>query len=224
MPGFHDRFLMAAQQNFIYVHCNLLPIKCKIFKIQVNYLCSVVNCLPSSKHLNQSVEVSQPKLSKQVKNLECKKLFYYFIWQVLSTSCSSSYSLPSHIHIQCSQLRLESTTWVLWKKLHFNSWQQHAKCLIAIKANSQTSESRKTSNTNQSEFSQEQRQHCTFTLIPKPSSFIDYSDTSLDLISTPFALWREASKYISISLMKHLMANTRIIPLIITFKREFSCS
>lgn len=92
-----------------------------------------------------------------------------------------------------------------------------------MKANSQTSESRKTFNTNHFEFSQEQRRHCTFTLIPEPSSLIDYFDTSSDLISTPFALRREVSKYITISLIKHLMSNTRITPLIKTFKREFSC-
>lgn len=92
-----------------------------------------------------------------------------------------------------------------------------------MKANSQTSESRKNFNTNHFEFSQEQRRHCTFTLIPEPSSLIDYSDTSSDLISTPFALRREVSKYITTSLIKHLMSNTRITPLIKTFKREFSC-
>lgn len=92
-----------------------------------------------------------------------------------------------------------------------------------MRANSQTAESRKTFNTNRFEFFQEQRQYCTFTLIPEPGIFIDYSDTSLDLISTPFALRREVSKYITISRIKHLMANTRIIPLMKTFTREFSC-
>lgn len=129
------------------------------------------------------------------------------------TPCPPTYTSKS------SQLRLESTTSVFWKRLYFNSWQQHVKCLNAMKANSQSSESRKTSNTNWFALSQEQTWHRTFTLTPKPSSFIDYSDTSLDLISMPFASHTEVSKYIAISLIKHLMANTRIIALIKTFKR-----